>query len=41
MKKGYIVMDIIINERNRNVMWITIYNKQGSPDNDPGLPCLQ
>jgi len=23
MKKGYIVMDIIINKRNRNVMWIT------------------
>jgi len=31
-------MDIIINKRNRNVMWITIYNKKGSPENYPGLP---
>ena len=38
MRKGYIVMDIITNKRNGYVMWITIYNKKGSPENDSGLP---
>jgi len=38
MKKDYIVMDIIINKRNRNVMWITVYYKKGNPKGDPKLP---